>query len=263
MKGWGILDNKLRAIIVDDEAPAREELKFLIKESFSKEIEIIGEADNGIDAIEKIKSFKPEIIFLDIKMPGLNGIEVAQISLDHNPELNIVFITAFDEYALKAFEINAIDYLVKPISFARLKKTILRLMNKQNSLTSHTNNIEKVISELKNLIPHQTEKNLPCEEYGKIILIKREDIFYCTVENGITYIGIKDKKIKTFYTLKELENKLDFFRAHRSYIVNLDYVKHVEPLFHGSYSLVLNDKSNTEIPVSRINSKKLRELLEL
>ncbi len=256
------MNNKLEALIVDDESPARQELIFLLKQNYNNNIKIIGEATNGIDAVEKINKLDPQVIFLDIKMPGLNGLQVAQIVLEKKPNIKIVFVTAFDEYAIKAFEINAIDYLVKPINLERLKKTIKRLLNKSFPNNSE-DNIEKLVSEIKNLLPNQNLETLPCEENGKIVLIKKDEIFYCTVENGTSYVGTNSKKIKTLYTLKELEQKLHFFRSHRSFLVNLNYVKHLHPMFHGSYSLTLDDNKNTEVPVSRNNSKKLRELLQL
>ncbi|MTI68694.1 MAG: response regulator [Firmicutes bacterium] len=254
---------RLEAMIVDDELPAREELNFLLSESFNDNINVICEAKNGIEAINKIKSFKPKVVFLDIDIPCLDGLKVAQIAIENNPKINIVFVTAYDQYALKAFEINALDYLVKPIDLERLKKTVSRIIDNDSYHLDYTSKLEKVMDELEHLNHKEELKCIPCKENGKIILVKRHNIYYCTVENGNTYIGIKNKTLETFYTLKELENKLNFFRAHRSYLVNIDNIKLVEPLFHGTYSLVLNDSFETKIPVSRINSKKLRDIFEL
>ncbi|KPU26989.1 hypothetical protein TR13x_07430 [Caloranaerobacter sp. TR13] len=255
--------DKLKIFIVDDEVPARQELKYLLEENFKDRVKVVGEAEDGWSALEKINEMNPDVIFLDIKMPEISGLEVAQIITEKNSSIKIVFVTAFDEFALKAFEINAIDYLVKPVCLSRLRKTILRLNDSKNTTKDYEKKIEKLISKIEKLYNYQQIEKIPCEEYGKFILIKRSEICYCMAENGKSYVCTKDKKLKTFYSLKELENKLGLFRAHRSYLVNLDYIKMVQPLFHGSFSLILNDGFETEIPVSRIQSKKLREILHL
>ena len=257
------MKDKLKALIVDDEKPARLELRFLLEEIFKDELKIVGEVDNGIEAVEMLKVLKPDIVFLDINMPDINGLDVAQIALEKNPNLKIIFITAFNQYAIKAFEINALDYLVKPIEYSRLKKTMARILNDKHAVVNYQKELKRLLEYFNNLITPKQRDNLTCEEKGKIILIKRDVIYYCTVENGKTYIGTKNKKIRTFYTLKELEENLNFFRANRSYLVNLDHIKHVEPMFHSSYLITLNDEFNTKIPVSRNKSKKLREILRL
>jgi len=254
---------KKQVLIVDDELPARQELKFLLEKNYGEQIEIIGEAEHGWAAVEKINELKPQVVFLDIQMPGINGLEVAQIVSDTNPDLAIVFVTAFDGYAIKAFEINALDYLVKPFNLSRLEKTILRLGTEKTIIKDYQNKIEKLINQLDDLFPKDKIKKIPCEETGRIVLIKLEEIYYCVAEEGKVFVFTKGKKLRTFYTLNELEEKLNFFRTHRSYLVNLDYVKVLEPWFHGSYRLILDDGFKTEIPVSRIQSKRLREILEL
>jgi len=120
-----------------------------------------------------------------------------------------------------------------------------------------------LLKQLDNVLPKNTIIKIPCEEMGKILLINPEEIYYCTVEEGNVFLVTKEKRLRTFYTLNDLEKKLKFFRAHRSYLVNLDYIKILEPLFHGCYQLVLDDGNKTKIPVSRNQSKKLKEILEL
>lgn len=257
------MDNKLLVMIVDDELPARQELNYLLENNFGDKIEIIGEAEHGWAAVEKINELKPQVVFLDINMPGISGLEVAQIVLEVNPNMAIVFITAFDGYALKAFEMNAIDYLVKPFNLSRLEKTIARLWDKKAKSENSQNKIEELIKQLDSLLLKPKINKIPCEEAARIILVKPEEIYYCTAEDGKSYVITKQGKLKTFYTLNELEDRLGFFRTHRSFLVNLDYIHIVEPWFHSSYRLILDDQDKTEIPVSRIQSKRLREILGL
>lgn len=256
--------DKLKVFIVDDEAPARQELKYLLEENFADMVKVIAEVENGWLALEKINVTEPDVVFLDIKMPEISGLEVAKIITEKNSAIKIVFVTAFDEFALKAFEINAIDYLVKPVCLSRLSKTILRLNDSKNcGINNYEKKIEKLMFKIEKLYNNRRIEKIPCEENGKFILIKRSEICYCRAENGKSYVYTEDKKFKTFYSLKELENKLGLFRSHRSYLVNLDRIKMIQPLFHGLFSLILDDSFETEIPVSRIQSKKLREIFQL
>lgn len=252
--------HKLKVIIVDDELPARRELSYLLNNYFSDKIEIISEGEHGLSAVKKIKELKPDVVFLDINMPGISGLEVANITLKFDPEILIVFVTAFDDFALKAFELHAVDYLVKPFELPRIEKSITRLLQEKEKINNQ--NLHDIITKINNDV-HPKFNKVPCEDTGKILLFKPEDIYYCSVEDGKTFIFTKDKKYRTFYTLNDLEEKLSFFRAHRSFLVNLDYIHIIEPWFHSSYRLIMDNERKTEIPVSRIQSKKLKELLEL
>lgn len=256
-----MLANKLQILIVDDELPARQELHYLLTNYFKDKIQSISEAKHGWDAIEKIKQSNPNVIFLDINMPGLNGLEVARIALKTHPDLAVIFVTAFDDYALKAFEVKAMDYLVKPIDLKRLETTINRLLIEKVKIKPQR--IHEMINYEKISLTQQKINKVPCEEGGRIVLIKPEEIYYCTLEDGKSLIVTKNGRIKTFYTLNQLEEKLGFFRTHRSYLVNVEYIKIIEPLFHGCYQLILDDEKRTTIPVSRIQSRKLKEILDI
>jgi len=255
------VEKGLKVLIVDDELPARQELYYLLENNFKDKIEIVGEAEHGWDAIEKINQLKPNVVFLDINMPGINGLDVAAFILKTYPHTAIIFITAFDDYAIKAFEIHALDYLVKPVTLTRLEITVDRLS--KEGIVINQNKLNELINQVNREIPQQKINKIPCEESGRIFLIKPEDIIYCTVEDGKSLVITKQDKFKTFYTLNELEEKLAFFRTHRSFLVNQEYIKVIEPLFHGCYQLILDDDNETVIPMSRIQSKKLKEMLDI
>jgi len=255
------MNSKIRVLIVDDEIPSRKELIYLLEENFLEKINIIGEAEHGLSAVEKINELKPDVVFLDIDMPVINGLEVAQIALSVNPEILIVFVTAFDDYALKAFEVHAVDYLVKPFSLSRLQKTIDRLL--QEKIKINNGKMKEIIHQLDNYLPRQKINKISCDDNGRIILFTPEEIYYCNAEDGRSYVSTKKGKFKTFFTLNDLEDRLGFFRAHRSFLVNLDYIQIIEPWFNSSFRLIINDELKTEITVSRIQSKKLKELLAL
>ncbi|KJS88663.1 MAG: hypothetical protein JM58_00590 [Peptococcaceae bacterium BICA1-8] len=254
------MNSKLRVLIVDDEIPSRKELIFLLEENFPEKVEIIGEAEHGWSALEKINLLNPHCVFLDIQMPGINGLDVAQILHKSHREVAIVFITAFDEYAINAFEFNAIDYLVKPFSLQRLSKTVMRLLEDKCEYLVHYKKIEDLLTNINNVLPQNAFQQVPCEDNGRIYLVKPSEIFYCNAEEGKVTIYCHKGKYKTFFNLHELENRLAFFRAHRSYLVNPDYIKVIEPLFHGCCQIILDDDSKTTIPVSRIQTKRLKEI---
>ncbi|MFZ5943500.1 MAG: LytR/AlgR family response regulator transcription factor [Bacillota bacterium] len=252
------MNSKLRVIVVDDELPARKELIYLLEENFTEYVEIIGEAENGLAALEKINKLNPHCVFLDIQMPGINGLDVAQAVYKSHYKTALVFITAYDEYAINAFEFNAIDYLVKPFSLQRLQKTLYRLLEGKYEYLAYYKKIEELLTGKTNALPQNTQ--IPCEDSGRIYLVKPSEIFYCSADEGKVTVHCKRGKFKTFFNLQELENRLTFFRAHRSYLVNIDFIKVIEPLFHGCCQIILDDEAKTAIPVSRIQTKRLKEL---
>lgn len=252
----------ITCIIIEDEVPAIEELKYLL--SKHENIKILGTALDGESGLQMAKKLLPDVVFLDINMPAKNGIEVSK-ELKEKYDLDIVFITAYEEHAVKAFEIDVIDYVLKPFSEERINKTVTRLQDRFGFKKKNNEDLKK---QVKNIIRelHATEntvRKIPCELNGKTILIDVKDICLCFTENEKTYVRTREKQFLTNYMLHELEEKTGFFRAHRSYIVNLNNIKELYPWFHGTYKLIINDDNKTEVPVSRSNVKKMKELLGL
>jgi len=253
---------KIRCVIVEDEIPSAEELKFLISRNEDFVVEAM--AYNGKEGYETIMEMKPDVIFLDINMPLQNGVELAKKIYQENEEAIIVFLTACNEHAIEAFELNALDYILKPVDEQRLDMTIERIRNKidegrkRNELPDM---LSKMMDRLEN--KHSVYKKLPGELNGKTIFIDLKDIYYCYIEEEKTYIKTYNESFVTGNTLNNIEKKTDFFRVHRSYIVNLDNIKELFAWFNGTYKLVMKDSEKSEIPVSRNHVKKLKELLGL
>lgn len=240
-----------KTLIIDDEQLARQRLKRLL--STYDELELIGEAENGAKGLELVERLHPDLIFLDIEMPILNGFEMLA-KLQHQPK--VVFTTAYDQYAIKAFEEGSIDYILKPIELERLDKTIKKL--KQTNLAPAQIPIEELIRQIhgkKNI------KTLTIKLGDKILLIKLDDVIHVEAEDKYVFIHTIDgKKHLTDYTLSTLEEKLpeEFLRIHRGNIINTDYIKEIRKGFNGALVFVLNNHQETRITSSRSNSEALR-----
>lgn len=263
---------KLKALIIDDEYPARQELRYALG-NFDN-IEIVGEAANAQEALALIKALDYQVLFLDISMPGMSGLELGAIIQELPNRPYIIFVTAFDEYALSAFDVNAIDYILKPIEPKRLKKAIDKVMKltRESKGTSEESlrSYEGQDARAGETSPEHKERGMikidriPAEIQGKTILVSESDIFYAYTEQDNIYIKTFNEKLFTRFTLKELEARLNpqiFFRTHRCYLVNLNKVKEIVPFFNGTYNLVVEDKERSEVPVSRAQAKKLRRIL--
>jgi two-component system LytT family response regulator len=240
-----------KTIIIDDEQLARQRLKRLLKAY--DEIDVIAEAEDGESGLESINTYRPELIFLDIEMPVLNGFEMLA-KLTHQPK--VVFTTAYDQYAIKAFEEGSIDYLLKPIEIERLDKTIKKL--KQTNLAAAPVQIEELLRQMQ---PKKTVKTLTVKIGDKILLIKVTDIVYVQAEDKYVFLHTMDgKKHLTDFTLSALEEKLpeEFIRIHRSEIINTEYIKEIRKGFNGALVFVLNNTENTKVTSSRSNSEALR-----
>ena len=246
----------LRALIVDDEAPARSELRYMLEKA--ENVEIVGEATNAREAIELIRALNHDVVFLDIEMPGLTGLNVAEIILELPRSPAVVFVTAYGEHAVKAFELDALDYLIKPFNEQRLHKTINKVMEMKSE---HQRTMDLPLDEgILNI------GRIPVEKKGKTILLPTEDIIFVNTKDDYTFIHTYDDNFISSFTLKELEGRLHddvFFRAHRGFIVNLHEVKEIVPMFGGSFLLRVKDSGESEIPVSRRNARKLRYILGL
>lgn len=255
--------NKIRCIIVEDEIPAADELQYLLNQFDF--IEVSGISHNGIDGLALITSLKPNAAFLDINMPTQNGIELAKKIKSFDENIDIIFTTAYETHAVEAFEIEAFDYILKPYSEARIEKVVNRLKHNMLKKDSETNILAEKMNELLNkLNQNKVDFNkVPCEFKGKIVLISIDDIYFCYIEGNKTYIKTKDISYFSNYTLHEIEKKTNFFRAHRSYLVNMDKVKELFSWFNGTYKLVMNDNEKSEVPISRSNVKDFKDLLKL
>ncbi len=266
---------KLKALIVDDEYPARKELRFLLNKFDN--IEVVGEATNAQEALTLIKALDYSILFLDIEMPGMNGLEVgARVQEMPNPP-HVVFVTAYDEYAVRAFEVNAVDYILKPFDEKRLTQTInkiIKITQQQQqqqatrAATAGSQAEHPVIVPESALLGQKPQHikidRIPAEKQGKTILVNESDIIYAFTEQDYVYIKTFNDKLFTRFTLKELESRLNpsvFFRTHRCYLVNLHKVKEIIPFFNGTYTLIVEDNDKSEVPVSRAQAKKLRKIL--
>jgi len=251
----------MRCFIVDDEIPAREELKYLL--SNLKDIEIVGEAGDGESALELITRLNPEIVFLDIKMRGMSGFDLAHILLQLNKRPLIVFITAYDQYAIQAFEINAVDYLLKPVSTGRLEKTIERLSALHAQKTSE---VEMNMVQLLKYISPKSGQKICVYNNGKHIPLGPEDIIFAKVEGRSTIIKSRKGEFLSSMSLGELEEKLkgnDFFRCHRSYLININEIQEIDNGFNGTYEIILKGYNKEKIPVSRSNAHTFRNLMNM
>lgn len=236
----------MKVIIIDDELPARKKIRTFLADE--PKIEIIGEASNGLEAVKLIEELRPDLIFLDIQMPGLTGFQVLQ-ALDKAIMPSVIFTTAYDEYAVKAFEVNALDYLLKPFDEERFQKALERV-NKQNTQNNQYNQLTNLLLELKKQ-PNYLQRLL-IKTAGKIIFIKTDEIDWIEAEEKYVQIHVgKDKYLyrETMNTLEQQLNPENFTRIHRSYIVRIDFIKELVPWSHADYLLILQDK--TELNLGR------------
>ncbi|AND85885.1 response regulator [Clostridium tyrobutyricum] len=257
------MNYKLTCIIVEDEMPSAEELKYILSQY--KNILVQNIAHNGELGLKLVKDNKPDAVFIDINIPLKNGMELAKDIKKFNKEINIIFITAYEEYAIEAFKLYALDYILKPFDEKRIDITINRLLGKCGESFQENQNTYKVLNSLIDKINIQKNliKKIPCEENGKIVLINIQDVFFCYTKDEKTYIKTKTKRYQVGYTLCQIQSKTNFFRAHRSYIVNMDNVKEMYSWFNGTYKLVMDDVESSEVPISRNNVKSLKEYFKI
>jgi two-component system LytT family response regulator/two-component system response regulator LytT len=256
----------LNTIIVDDEKPAREELAFLLK-GFP-EINVIGQGKNGVEAVALIKEHAPDLVFLDVQMPGLDGFGVLKKLVERKVKVpHVVFATAFDHYAVQAFDVNAVDYVLKPFDKARIAKAIARARKMLDTQTSATDRLEQLVNQLGSAKQAPQPAKLMVKSQQRLLLVDAEDILFATIDSGSISVISRDTEGSSNYrTLEELHAALDsdlFWRPHRSYLVNIHHIKEVIPWFKSSYILKMSDKKRTEIPVSRGQTKRLHELFKL
>ncbi len=255
----------VRALIVDDDNKERIVLRYLLEQL--KDVKIVGEAVHGLEALMLCQEKKVDIVFLDITMPEMDGLETAAKLMEMKAPPLIAFVTAQTGMAVNAFELGALDYIVKPIEQSRIEKTIRKVKER----IAHQDYLEDLVQQrLKSRIDYIMEKytenevlfkRLPIREKGKITLIKHEDIIVCESQGKKVYICTRKGGYLTNYTLNQLEKSLDdacFFRAHQAYLVNLNYIQEIRNFGEGSYILRL-DASEREITLSRSKLRLLRE----
>jgi two-component system LytT family response regulator/two-component system response regulator LytT len=247
----------MSAIIADDEQLAREELRFLLNEI--GDVEVIGMATNGLEAFDLIQRLDPALAFLDIQMPGLDGLGVVRRLKDGAIDLpHIVFSTAFEEHAVEAFRLQAMDYILKPVEKERLEETVERARRMVGDRITEPLPVTPRPAAFNRLVVKSGARNL---------IVDPQELIYATIEDGvITLITAQAEGQSSFRTLEELQSALDpdlFWRAHRSYVVNVNRIREVVPWFKSTYQLKMDDKKGSEIPVSRMQSRHLREMLNL
>ena len=247
----------IRAIIVDDEKMALEQLRYALSQY--KEISIAAEFSDPVEVLGKIRVLKPDVAFLDIDMPEINGFMLAEEIRDISPGTSIVFVTAYDDYAIKAFEINAVDYVLKPISRTRIDNTIQRVIRKITGLEGKSikgnDNLDKLIKQ--NII------RILAWEGENIKILKPSDVLFISIAKRNTIIITKQKKYLGKHSLNYWEDRLaqwNFFRCHRSYLINLDKIEKIYSIFNNMYYLKMKDCKN-EIPVSRRSLNNLKQIL--
>ncbi len=279
----------MTVLIIDDEPLSRQELQFLLEDA--GDVEILGHGTNGIEAVDLIARHQPELVFLDVQMPGLDGFAVLKKLLDrHTPMPQVVFATAFDQYAVRAFEVNAIDYLLKPFDRQRVLQSLEKARARRASqldpplsptdaspqeatteakLDALLRLVEEQANGSRGLVAHAPgpSAKIVVRTNNRLLLVDQREICFAAIDEGaISVVTSAVEGLSNCRTLEELMDLLDpdtFWRAHRSFIVNMQHIREVVPWFKSSYQLRMDDPKKTEIPVSRSQTKRLRELFNL
>ncbi len=280
----------LSALIIDDEQLARDELKYLLDQV--GDVDVVAQGANGIEAIELIEEHHPDLVFLDVQMPGLDGFGVLKQLAERGahkaagssgeelePLPQIVFATAYDNYAVRAFDVNAVDYLLKPFDRARVQQAVERVKGRiaggpDGGSTTQTppqpqTQIDALLKLLGNNRPGAAAQHakLIVQAQSRLLLVDQAEICYAAIDEGVIRVVTQQFEGQSkCRTLEELLEQLDpakFWRAHRGFVVNINHIREVVPWFKSSYQLRMNDKKQTEIPVSRSQTRHLRELFNL
>jgi two-component system LytT family response regulator/two-component system response regulator LytT len=251
----------ISTLLADDEPLAADELSYLLKDF--PDIEIVATASNGIEAYSKILDLEPDLVFLDVQMPGLDGVGVIRKLREAGAHLPyFVLATAFDQYAVEAFQLEALDYIMKPVDKDRLAQTLDRaqrvIAERQKAEAALFTPTPKPALQRTKVLVKAQNRNL---------IVDASDIVYATIDDGlITIVTSHFEGASNYRTIEELQSNLDpdiFWRVHRSYLVNINRIREVIPWFKSSFQLKMDDKKATEIPVSRVQTKRLRALLKL
>lgn len=257
----------LSTVIIDDEKLARDELQYLLKHV--EDVQVVAQGANGVEAVSLIREHNPDLVFLDVQMPGLDGFGVIKKLLDRKAAMpQIVFATAFDQYAVKAFEVNAVDYLLKPFDKKRVAQAVQKARKKlENSAAPADAKLDSLVRMLESQAHRAPRPKVLVRSAGRMFLVDQKEVCFATIEEGVISVATSTMEGQSnCRTLEELLESLDgnvFWRAHRSYVVNINRIKEVVPWFKSSFQLRMDDRKHTEVPVSRAQTKRLRELFGL
>ena len=253
----------LSTIVVDDEQLACDELSYLLRDF--QEIDVIATGSNGLQAVELIRKMEPDLVFLDVNMPGLDGMGVVRQLREKGVEMpHVIFVTAYDQYAVEAFRLEALDYILKPVDKLRLAESIERARRFVQERKA-----PESLGALPAAVPPPTapRNKLAVRCNNRHFIVDANDVIFATIDNGlITLVTTNLEGHSNYRTIEDLQAALDpdqFWRVHRSYLVNINRIKEVVPWFKSSYQLRMDDKKHTEVPVSRVQTSKLRELFKL
>jgi two-component system response regulator LytT len=273
----------LSALIIDDEQLARDELKYLLDSVGG--VDVVAQGTNGIEAVDLIEEHHPDLVFLDVQMPGLDGFAVikrlkehseakarAHPAADEEPLPQIVFATAYDQYAVRAFDVNAVDYLLKPFDRTRVEQAVARARGRlAGSIApqpeSQIDALLRLLNRPQGAARAPQPAKLIVQAQSRLLLVDQAEICFAAIDEGVIRVVTQNfqgqSKCRTLEELLELLDPAVFWRAHRGFVVNINHIREVVPWFKSSYQLRMNDKGQTEIPVSRSQTRRLRELFNL
>jgi len=280
----------ISALIIDDEQLAREELKYLLDQLGG--VDVVAQGTNGIEAVALIEEHRPDLVFLDVQMPGLDGFAVIQRLMDRNqskanadqeiePLPQIVFATAYDQYAVRAFDVNAVDYLLKPFDRTRVQQAVERVKRRlagsgaeeagsalpESEIESQLGALLRLLDRPRGASRTPQPAKLIVQAQNRLLLVDQAEICFAAIDEGVIRVVTQAfEGHSKCRTLEELLDQLDpavFWRAHRGFVVNINHIREVVPWFKSSYQLRMNDKRQTEIPVSRAQTRRLKELFNL
>jgi len=257
----------MKTIVVDDEQLARDELRFLLEQLGG--VEVVAQAGNGVDALRVIEEYQPDLVMLDVQMPGLTGFEVARRVVQAGIESQLVFVTAYDQYAIDAFEVNAVDYLLKPVEPERLATAVERVRKRLAAEAAEKGKKETDLEPLLQMLADRQgrREQLALKVDDRFLLVQTDEVVHASVEDDqIRVVTNSLSGTSNYRTLDELQTRLDpsiFWRVHRSHLVNINKIKEIVPWFSRNYILKMKDAKGTEIPVSRSQTRRLREYLKL
>ena len=253
----------LTAVVADDEQLARDELCFLLGQLAG--IEVVGQAANGVEALDEIARHAPDVAFLDVQMPGLTGFEVARRLMEAGTGPSVIFVTAFDQRAIEAFEVNAVDYVLKPVDSTRLETAVTRARKRLGENAPLQGQLDRLVRMMAGQKDRRDQVAVKVND--RFVLVRADDIIHASlVEDSINIVTNQVSGTSNDRTLEELHARLDpevFWRVHRSHLVNINKVKEIVPWFSRNYLLRMSDAKATEIPVSRSQTRRLREYLKL
>ena len=253
----------LTAVVADDEQLARDELCFLLGQLDG--VEVIGQAANGVEALDEISRRMPDVAFLDVQMPGLTGFEVARRLMESGSGPSVIFVTAFDERAIEGFEVNAVDYVLKPVDSRRLETALVRARRRRRENEPFAGQLDRLVKMMAGQKDRRDQVAVKIND--RFVLVQADDIIHASlVEDSINIVTNQVSGTSNDRTLEELHARLNpevFWRVHRSHLVNINKVKEIVPWFSRNYILRMTDAKATEIPVSRSQTRRLREYLKL